>query len=80
MVTLHIVICFVALLAGALVLIALCGGKHQPTWAAVLPLTPQLRKIIGLPSAMSPSSESQVRSSRLDQAVSDRDEGQLGLI
>jgi hypothetical protein len=43
-------------------------------------LTQQLRKIIGLPSAMPPSSESQVRFSRLDQAVSDRDEGQLGLI
>jgi hypothetical protein len=52
MVTLHIVICFVALLAGALVLIALCSGKHQPIWAAVLLVSTALISLTGfvLPS------------------------------
>ena len=36
MLALHVVICFVALLAGALVLIALRRGEHQSTWATVL--------------------------------------------
>jgi len=36
MLALHVVICFIALLAGALVLIALCRGRRQPTWDAVL--------------------------------------------
>ena len=36
MLALHVAICFVALLAGALVLTALCRGKRQPTWDAVL--------------------------------------------
>ena len=29
MLTLHVAICFIALLAGALVLIALCRGQHR---------------------------------------------------
>jgi len=36
MLTVHVVICFIALLAGAVVLMALCGGRRQPTWDAVL--------------------------------------------
>jgi uncharacterized membrane protein SirB2 len=36
MLTLHVAICFIALLAGAVVLIALCGGRRQPTSDAVL--------------------------------------------
>jgi lysylphosphatidylglycerol synthetase-like protein (DUF2156 family) len=36
MLTLHVVISFVALLAGVLLLIALCRGRHQPTSAAAL--------------------------------------------
>ena len=33
--TLHVVLCFIALLAGALVLIAFCRGGRQPTWEVV---------------------------------------------
>jgi hypothetical protein len=36
MLILHVAICFVALLVGAVVLIALCRGQRQPTWDAVL--------------------------------------------
>jgi phosphatidylserine synthase len=36
MLTLHVVVCFIALLAGAFVLFALYGGRRQPTWEAVL--------------------------------------------
>jgi len=36
MLTLHVTICFIALLAGAVVLIALCRGQRQSTWDAVL--------------------------------------------
>jgi hypothetical protein len=52
MLILHVAICFVALLAGALVLIALCGGKRQPTWDAVLLLSTALISLTGfvLPS------------------------------
>jgi hypothetical protein len=52
MLILHVVICFIALLAGALVLIALCSGKHQPTWAAVLLVSTALISLTGfvLPS------------------------------
>lgn len=32
MLTLHVVVCFIALLAGAFVLIALCGGRREPAW------------------------------------------------
>lgn len=52
MLTLHVVICFIALLAGALVLIALCRGRRQPTWDAVLLLSTALISLTGfaLPS------------------------------
>jgi hypothetical protein len=52
MLTLHVVICFVALLAGALVLIALCRAQRQPTWEAVLLLSTVLISLTGfaLPS------------------------------
>ena len=36
MLTLHLIVCYIAMLAGALVLIALCRGGRQPTWDAVL--------------------------------------------
>lgn len=49
---LHVVICFVGLLAGALVLIALCRGKHQATWVATLLASTALISLTGfvLPS------------------------------
>ncbi len=52
MLTLHVAICFIALLAGALVLVALCNGRHQPAWAAVLLLGTALISLTGflLPS------------------------------
>jgi hypothetical protein len=52
MLTLHVVICFVALLAGAVVLIALCRAQRQPTWEAVLLLGTVLISLTGfaLPS------------------------------
>jgi hypothetical protein len=49
MLTLHIVICFIALLAGAFALIALCGGQRRPTWDAVLLLTTVLISLTGFP-------------------------------
>jgi hypothetical protein len=36
MLTLHVVICFIGLLAGAFVLLALWKGSREPTWDAVL--------------------------------------------
>jgi hypothetical protein len=52
MLTLHVIICFIALLAGALVLIALCRGRRAPTWDAVLLLSTALISLTGfaLPS------------------------------
>ena len=52
MLTLHLVVCFIALLAGAVVLAALCSGRHQPTWVAVLLLSTALISFTGffLPS------------------------------
>jgi hypothetical protein len=52
MLTVHVVVCFIALLAGALVLVALCNGRHQPTWTAVLLLSTALFCLTGflLPS------------------------------
>jgi hypothetical protein len=49
MLTLHLLFCFVALLAGALVLIALCGGRRQPTWDAVLLVSTALISLTGFP-------------------------------
>jgi len=52
MLALHVVICFFALLAGALVLIALRSGRHQPAWAALLLVSTALISLTGfvLPS------------------------------
>ena len=36
MLTLHVTVCFIALLAGALTLSALCRGRREPTWDGVL--------------------------------------------
>jgi hypothetical protein len=54
MLTLHVTICFIALLAGAVVLIALCGGRRQPTWEAVLLLSTALVCLTGFPLASPP--------------------------
>jgi hypothetical protein len=52
--TLHVAVCFIALLAGALVLIALCDGRGQPTWDAVLILSTALISLTGFPLASPP--------------------------
>jgi hypothetical protein len=49
MLTAHLAVCFIALLAGAVVLIALCRGRHQPTWAAVLLASTALVSLTGFP-------------------------------
>jgi hypothetical protein len=54
MLTLHVVICFIALLAGAFVLISLCRGRLQPTWNAVLLLSTVLISLTGFPLASPP--------------------------
>ena len=54
MLTLHVAVCFIALLAGALVLIALCGGRRRPTWDAVLLLSTALISLTGFPLASPP--------------------------
>jgi hypothetical protein len=54
MLTLHVTLCFIGLLAGALVLIALCAGRRQPTWEAVLLLTTALICLTGFPLASPP--------------------------
>ena len=54
MLTLHVAICFIALLAGARVLIALCGGQRRPTWDAVLLLSTALISLTGFPLAAPP--------------------------
>jgi len=52
MLALHVVVCFIGLLAGALVLIALCRGQHRPTWVATLLASSVLISLTGfvLPS------------------------------
>jgi hypothetical protein len=47
MLTLHLVVCYLALLAGALVLTALCRGRRQPTWDTVLLLSTALISLTG---------------------------------
>ena len=47
MLTLHLVVCFIALFAGALVLVALCNQRHQPIWVAVLLLSTALISLTG---------------------------------
>jgi hypothetical protein len=54
MLTLHVAVSFIGLLAGALVLIALCGGRRQPTWDAVLLLSTALISLTGFPLASPP--------------------------
>jgi hypothetical protein len=54
MLTLHVVICFIALLAGAFVLIALWGGRRQPTWEAILISSTVLLNLTGFPLASPP--------------------------
>lgn len=54
MLTLHVAVCFIALLAGALVLISLCGGRRTPTWDTVLLLSTALISITGFPLASPP--------------------------
>jgi hypothetical protein len=54
MLALHVAVCFIALLAGALVLIALCGGRRQPIWDAVLLLSSALVCLTGFPLASPP--------------------------
>jgi hypothetical protein len=49
MLTVHVLLSFVALLAGALVLNSLCGGKLQPPWDAVLLLSTALVSLTGFP-------------------------------
>jgi len=49
MLTAHLAVCFIALLAGAVVLIALCRGRHQSTWAAVLLVSTALVSLTGFP-------------------------------
>jgi hypothetical protein len=49
MLTLHVVVCFIALLAGAFVLFALYGGRRQPTWEAVLISSTVLINLTGFP-------------------------------
>jgi len=48
MLALHVAICFVALLAGVLVLVALARGQRQPTWDAVLLLSTAIISLTGL--------------------------------
>lgn len=52
MLVLHVAICFIGLLAGALILIALCRGEHQAPWAATLLASTALISLTGfvLPS------------------------------
>jgi hypothetical protein len=47
MLTFHVVLCFLALLAGAIVLSALCGGRRSATWDAVLLLSTALISLTG---------------------------------
>jgi hypothetical protein len=54
MLALHVVVCFIALLAGAIVLIALWSGGRQPTWDALLLLSTVLISLTGFPLASPP--------------------------
>src|SRR5262250_1242644 len=54
MLTLHVAICFVALLAGAVVLIALCRAQRQPIWEAVLLVSTVLISLTGFALASPP--------------------------
>jgi hypothetical protein len=54
MLALHVILSFIGLLAGAVVLVALCGGKRRPTWDAVLLLSTALISLTGFPLASPP--------------------------
>ena len=54
MLTLHVVISFIALLAGAFVLIALWGGRRQPTWEVILISSTVFLNLTGFPLASPP--------------------------
>ena len=54
MLTLHLAVCFLALVAGARVLVSLCGGRRQPTWEAVLLSSTALISLTGFPLASPP--------------------------
>jgi hypothetical protein len=54
MLTFHVVICFIALLAGVFVLLALCRGRRQPPWDVVLLLSTGLISLTGFPLASPP--------------------------
>lgn len=58
MLTLHVAISFLGLLAGAVVLSALCGGKRQPTWDAVLLVSTALICLTGIPLTAPPGTPS----------------------
>jgi hypothetical protein len=52
MLALHLAFCFIGLLAGALVLVAMCRGEHQPAWVGTLLASSALISLTGfvLPS------------------------------
>jgi hypothetical protein len=54
MLTIHLIICYIALLAGAVVLIALCRGQRRPTWDAALLLSTALISLTGFALASPP--------------------------
>ena len=54
MLTVHVVVCLIALLAGAVVLAALCSGRRQPIRDAVLLLSTALISLTGFPLASPP--------------------------
>ena len=54
MLTVHVVVCLIALLAGAVVLAALCSGRRQPIRDAVLLLSTALISLTGCPLASPP--------------------------
>jgi uncharacterized membrane protein SirB2 len=54
MLTLHLIICSIAFLAGALVLSALCRGRREPTWDAVLLVSTVLISLTGFALASPP--------------------------
>jgi hypothetical protein len=54
MLAVHVALSFFALLAGAIVLIALCGGSRRPTWDALLLVSTALISLTGFPLAAPP--------------------------
>jgi hypothetical protein len=54
MLAVHVVICFAALLAGTIVLLAWWSGQRQPTWEPVLLASTVLISLTGFPLASPP--------------------------